>query len=129
MNRPLSPHLSIWKWRPSMAVSIFHRVSGNGVAVAGLLLFAWWLLAASASDEAYAAFTSVAGSPIGWIVWVGLSWLVFQHLASGIRHLLMDAGWGFAPQRAHATAVAAFVVALLLTGLFWALFFFGPSYR
>ncbi|MFQ3666344.1 MAG: succinate dehydrogenase, cytochrome b556 subunit [Sphingomonadaceae bacterium] len=129
MNRPLSPHLSIWKWRPAMAVSIFHRISGHALALAGLLLFAWWLLAASASEEAYAAFASVAGSPLGWIVWVGLSWMAFQHLLSGIRHLLMDSGWGYEPAKAHGTATMVFVGALLLTAAFWALFFFGPSIR
>lgn len=124
-HRPLSPHLGIWKWRPSMAASIFHRASGNALAVAGMVLMAWWLLAAATSGEAYASFASVAGSPLGWIVWVGLSWAFFQHLLSGIRHLVMDAGRGFDPALAHRSATWVFVGALLLTAAFWAFWFFG----
>jgi succinate dehydrogenase / fumarate reductase, cytochrome b subunit len=86
-GRPLSPHLSIWKWRVHTATSILHRMTGNALVFAGLTLFTWWLVAAATSKEAYATFAAVAGSPLGWLVWVGLSWAFFQHLMSGIRHL------------------------------------------
>lgn len=122
-NRPLSPHLTIWKWQPSMAVSIFHRVSGNGLAFAGMLLVAWWLMAAATSADAYATFAAVAGGPAGWVVWVGLSWAFFQHLLSGIRHLLLDAGRGYEPGAARASAIGVFVGAILLTAAFWAFWF------
>lgn len=128
-TRPLSPHLTIWKWRPTMAVSIFHRISGHVLALAGLAGLAWWLIAAATSEAAYAAFVAVAGSPIGWLVWIGLSWMAAQHLLSGLRHLLMDSGWGYDLGTARASAIAVFVGAILLAGGFWALFFFGPSFR
>lgn len=106
-----------------MAASIFHRVTGNGLAVGGMVLLAWWLAAAATSQEAYARFADVAGSPLGWIVWVGLTWAFFQHLLSGVRHLMMDGGWGFEPGFAHRSATLVFVGALLLTVAFWALWF------
>jgi succinate dehydrogenase / fumarate reductase membrane anchor subunit len=113
-SRPLSPHLSIWKWRVHMAVSIFHRVSGNAMAFAGLTLFAWWLAAAATSRTAYESFAMVAGSPFGWLVWVGLSWLFFQHMMSGVRHLAMDSGWGLGIGVSKMTATSVFVCAILL---------------
>jgi succinate dehydrogenase / fumarate reductase cytochrome b subunit len=128
-SRPLSPHLSIWKWRPTMAVSIFHRVTGNALGLAGLLLFAWWLLAAASGEDAYWTFVAFASSAIGWLIWVGLSWALFQHLLSGLRHLVMDAGVGYGLEAARRSSILVFVGAILLTALFWAAFFFGPGYR
>ncbi len=126
-GRPLSPHLSIWKWRVHMATSIFHRVTGSALAFGGLTLFTWWLAAAATSAEAYETFRAVATSPIGWIVWVGLSWVFFQHLMSGIRHLLMDTGWGYELARSRLTAGWTFLASTLLTAAFWALNLFGPG--
>jgi succinate dehydrogenase / fumarate reductase cytochrome b subunit len=103
-----------------MAVSIFHRVTGNALAFGGVALATWWLVAASTSKEAYEGFAAVAGSPLGWIVWVGLSWLFFQHLLSGLRHLVMDAGAGYSVETAHRSAAWTFGGAMLLTVLFWA---------
>ena len=126
-TRPLSPHLTIWKWRITMAISILHRATGMALVFGGLLLFALWLLAAASGKEAYALFTGLAGSPVGWIIWVGISWSFFQHLLSGIRHLLMDSGWGYDLGIARASATWVFVGALLLTAAFWAAFCFGSG--
>lgn len=122
-NRPLSPHLSIWKWRVHMATSIFHRVTGNALAFGGLVLFAWWLVAAASSKAYYDVFLSIATGPIGWVVWVGLTWVFFQHMMSGLRHLLMDTGWGFEIGIAKTSATTVFGAAIVLTALFWALVF------
>jgi succinate dehydrogenase / fumarate reductase cytochrome b subunit len=118
-SRPLSPHLSIWKWRVHMATSIFHRVTGNALAFGGIVLFTWWLAAAATSAAAYETFLAVATSPIGWIVWVGLSWVFFQHLMSGIRHLAMDSGWGYELGLSKMTAGWTFLGSILLTAAFW----------
>ena len=127
-NRPLSPHLSIWKWRVHMATSIFHRISGNALAFGALTLFAWWLAAAATSAEAYDAFLAVATGPLGWLVAVGLSWMFFQHLLSGLRHLAMDSGWGYELGISKLTATWVFVGALLLTALLWgAVLLGGPG--
>ena len=124
-SRPLSPHLSIWKWRVHAITSITHRITGNGLAFVGLSLFAWWLAAAATSREAYETFLSVATSPFGWLVWVGISWFFFQHLLSGIRHLLMDTGWGYELGVAKLSATWTWVGSVLLTAAFWGVVLFG----
>jgi succinate dehydrogenase / fumarate reductase cytochrome b subunit len=124
-SRPLSPHLSIWKWRVHMATSIFHRITGNAMAFGGTLLFTWWLVAAATSRDAYATFLAVASGPLGWIVWIGLSWLFFQHLMSGLRHLLMDTGWGYELGLSKMTAGWTFLASILVTAAFWAAILLG----
>lgn len=126
-NRPLSPHLSIWKWQIHMATSIFHRVTGSALAFAGVLMFCWWLAAAATSDRAYEIFLAFAGSWAGLIVLVGLTWSFFQHLCSGIRHLLMDSGWGFDLAVSKMTSTWAFAIAALLTILTWAYILLGKG--
>ncbi|PZU48869.1 MAG: succinate dehydrogenase, cytochrome b556 subunit [Sphingomonas sp.] len=124
-SRPLSPHLSIWKWRVHAITSITHRVTGNGLAFVGLSLFAWWLAAAATSKEAYETFLTFATHPVGWLVWVGISWFFFQHLLSGIRHLLMDTGWGYELGVAKLSATWTWVGSVLLTAAFWGVVLFG----
>src|SRR6476646_4991212 len=94
-SRPLSPHLSIWRWGPGMAVSIIHRATGVAMSFAGLAILTWWLLAMSSGADTYASFTKAAAQPLGLVVLVGLTWSFFQHLLSGLRHLVMDTGAGF----------------------------------
>ena len=118
--RPLSPHLTIWRWGPHMLVSILHRITGTGLAIVGLALLTWWLAAIAEGDEAYARFTSVATHPLGLVVLIGLTWAFFQHMLSGIRHLLMDAGAGFEIERNKRGAVATIILSLLLTAGVWA---------
>jgi succinate dehydrogenase / fumarate reductase, cytochrome b subunit len=98
--RPLSPHLTIWKWGPGMTVSILHRLTGGALTVAGLAILSWWLAAIASGDEAYAKFASFINfewSGIPWVI-VALSlltWAFFQHLFSGLRHLVLDTGAGY----------------------------------
>ena len=120
-DRPLSPHLTIWKWGPGMLVSILHRLTGGGLTVVGLALLTWWLWAISISATAYDKFTALATSPVGLIVLVGLTWAFWQHLLSGIRHLVMDSGAGFELRINRLFAVMTIVASLFLTALTWAL--------
>src|SRR5262245_7320749 len=94
-QRPLSPHLTIWKWGPHMLVSILHRVTGGALTVAGLGILAWWLSAIAGCEVAYDRFTKVASHPAGLVVLAGLTWAFWQHLFSGLRHLVLDTGAGF----------------------------------
>ncbi len=119
-NRPLSPHLSIWKWGPAMAVSILHRVSGNGLAVAGLLVLLWFLGAIAGGPESYVSFMRHAATWYGMIVLIGISWAFFNHLSSGIRHLVLDAGAGFEVERNNSWSIISILVGVLLTAAFWA---------
>jgi succinate dehydrogenase / fumarate reductase, cytochrome b subunit len=118
-SRPLSPHLSIWRWAPNMLVSILHRVTGGALTFAGLALLTWWLVAIAGGPNDYAMFTTVAMSPVGLIVMVGLSWAFFQHLFSGLRHLVMDIGAGFELRANKSMAIATIVASLVATAALW----------
>ncbi len=78
-----------------MLVSILHRVTGGALSVAGLAILVWWLTAIADGADAYAEFIKLAAHPVGLVVLVGLTWAFFQHLLSGVRHLVMDSGAGF----------------------------------
>jgi len=103
-----------------MLVSILHRVSGNGMALAGLGVLLWWLGALAAGPEAYAAFTHQAGSWYGMVVLVGISWCFFNHVSSGIRHLVLDIGAGYELNTNTMWSIATPVIAIVLTAAFWA---------
>jgi len=118
-QRPLSPHLTVYKWGPHMIVSILHRLTGSGLAVAGLAILAWWLAAIAGGDESYARFVSCIGHPIGMIVLAGLTWAFWQHVLSGIRHLVMDIGAGFDLRTNRFFAVLTVVGGLFLTAATW----------
>lgn len=118
--RPLSPHLTVWRWGPGMAVSILHRVTGVALSIGGLALLTWWLFAIAKGPEAYAQFVSAAKHPLGLVVLVGLTWSFFQHLLSGVRHLVMDTGAGFELTPNKRFAVMTIVGSILLTALLWA---------
>ncbi|MEO7563995.1 MAG: succinate dehydrogenase, cytochrome b556 subunit [Sphingomicrobium sp.] len=117
--RPLSPHLGIWRWGPHMLVSILHRITGGGLAVVGLAVLTWWLVALAKGPEAYATFLGAAGHPLGLIVLIGLSWAFFQHLLSGMRHLVMDSGAAFELGINKTLAILTIVGSLALTAALW----------
>jgi succinate dehydrogenase / fumarate reductase cytochrome b subunit len=119
-DRPLSPHLSIWKWGPHMAVSILHRVTGDGMAFVALPVFLWWLGALASGPEAYADFAAVATSPIGYVVLVGISWAFFNHMSSGIRHFVLDIGAGYEIDTNKRWSIATTTIGVILTAAFWA---------
>ena len=102
-----------------MAVSILHRVTGAGLAIVGLAVLTWWLTALAGGAESYAAFTKLAGTLIGKLVLVGLTWAFFQHLLSGIRHLVMDTGAALELGTSKAFAILTIVGSVLLTAALW----------
>ena len=122
-NRPMAPHLQVWKWGPHMAISILHRITGDGMATVGLGVLLWWLGAMAGGPDAYATFESVMGSPIGMIVLVGLSWAFFTHMMSGLRHFVLDIGAGYELDTNKMWSIAAPLIALFLTAALWAVIF------
>ena len=84
-------------------------------------LFAWWLLAAASGPQAYATWRGVARGPIGLLVGVGFTWTLFQHMASGLRHLVMDTGSNFEIHANRRSASATFIFSIVMTALVWAL--------
>jgi succinate dehydrogenase / fumarate reductase cytochrome b subunit len=128
VERPLSPHLSIYKPTLTMMMSIVHRITGFGLYF-GTLLVAWWLIAAAQSPTAYARVGSFMGSFIGRLLLFGYTWALMHHMLGGIRHFIWDAGRGFGPQEREWMAVATVVGSIGLTIVVWVvgyLFMGGP---
>lgn len=103
-----------------MVVSILHRVTGAGLTIVGLAVLTWWLMAIAEGPDAYATFAKVASSWIGLVVLIGLTWAFFQHLFSGIRHLVTDTGMGFELKSNRLSAIATIVGSILATVVIWA---------
>ena len=122
--RPIPPNIQldggVWRWHVTMFASILHRATGIGLYIGALILMAW-ALSLAAGPGAYQEFQSLAGSILGKLVFIGLTLCVFYHMANGVRHLAWDAGYGFKPKTADATAWLVFGFALIATILFWAL--------
>ena len=124
VERPLSPHLSIYKPTLTMAMSIVHRITGFGL-YAGTLLVAWWLLAAASGPTAYASVGWFMGSFIGRLLLFAYTWALVHHMLGGIRHFIWDAGRGFGPQEREWLAVATLVGSIGLTVVIWIIGYMG----
>ncbi len=123
-DRPISPHLSIWRWHATMASSIFHRLSGMALYAATIGL-ALWLMAVAAGPEAYAPVAALLASPLGQ---AGLYFIVAAfafHFANGVRHLVFDTGAGLNPSDAETTAWFAILFAVAAPLGLWALLNLG----
>lgn len=125
-SRPLSPHLTIWKWGPHMLVSILHRATGTANAIGGGVLLVWWLTALASGEAGYARFvdlmTSDTTGRLNWLpalILIGLTWTFIQHLCSGVRHLLLDTGAGYELKVNKTGAIATLVISIALTLLIW----------
>ena len=121
-NRPLSPHLQVYRPQLTSVMSILHRLTGIALAVGTLLLVAW-LVAAATSPQAFGAIQAFNGSWIGRVLLFGWSFALFYHLCNGIRHLFWDAGWGLELGAAYASGGAVMVISLVLTMGAWFLGF------
>ena len=117
-ERPLSPHLQVYRWLVQMVTSILHRATGIVLAV-GLIGLVWGLLALAAGPERWAAFTACAGSPFGKIVLFGFSWALAFHLINGIRHLVQDAGQGYAIPEFVRSSWLSIIGSFVLVALAW----------
>lgn len=108
-----------------MAISILHRITGDGMAIVGAMGVVWWLVAAASGPEAYATFMSVATSPVGYIVMIGLTWAFFQHMLSGLRHFVLDVGAGYELQTNRTWSVLLPLLAIVITAAVWLMIFAG----
>ena len=130
-KRPLSPHLTVWKWGPHMLVSILHRATGSALAIGGGVLLVWWLVALAGGAASYARFVDLMTSDstgrlnlIPAIILIGLTWSFLQHLCSGIRHLLLDTGAGYELKVNKVGALVTLAISILLTLLIWVPIFY-----
>ena len=117
-DKPLSPHLSIYRWPITMLLSILHRATGLGMAVGILVLAAWLVSAASGAGE-YDRFTATMSTLVGQLLLIGWSFAFFYHLMNGIRHLVWDSGRGLEKQQANRSAWFVLVASIGVTVLFW----------
>jgi succinate dehydrogenase / fumarate reductase, cytochrome b subunit len=117
-TRPLSPHLQVYRLPLIAITSILHRITGAALVV-GMVLLAWWLIAAAAGPDAFATAQAFIGSWFGRLLLFAWSWALFYHLANGIRHLVWDAGYGFELKSAYASGYAVFAVSAALTIVAW----------
>jgi succinate dehydrogenase / fumarate reductase cytochrome b subunit len=120
VERPLSPHLQIYRWPITMATSILHRASGVGLGI-GTLLLAWWLVAAAAGPDYFAYVQGVLGSWLGRLILLGFTWALFFHLCNGIRHLVWDVGIGFEKAAASRASWIVIAASVVLTVVAWIL--------
>ena len=117
-ERPLSPHLTIYRWPITMILSILHRITGVAMAV-GLIVLAAWLVQVASGPEHYQYFRVTMASPVGQLALVAWTFAFFLHLGNGIRHLVWDAGRGFEKRQSRASAWVVLVLAVLLTTAYW----------
>jgi len=117
-QRPLSPHLQIYRWQLTSVLSMLHRITGVGLTV-GTLLLAWWLIAAANGPAAFDTAQGFICSWIGRLLLLGWSWALFYHLANGIRHLAWDVGLGFGLRSVYATGWTVVVLSFVLTLIAW----------
>src|SRR6267142_913652 len=117
-NRPLSPHLGIYRWQITMAMSILHRATGVALAV-GTLALVYWLVAAALGPDSYAQAQALFASWPGQVLMWGWTFAFFYHLCNGIRHLAWDAGHGFELRSAARSGYAVLAATVLLTAITW----------
>ena len=118
IQRPLSPHLQVYKPQMTSVLSILHRMTGFAMAV-GILVVVWMLVAAASGEQAYNVFLHYAGSKIGMVLLFGWSVAFFYHMSNGIRHLFWDMGYLFKLQNAFRAGYVVLLSTVVLTGLLW----------
>jgi succinate dehydrogenase / fumarate reductase cytochrome b subunit len=117
--RPVSPHLQIYRWTPTMAMSIMHRITGIAL-YGGMLLLSWWLVAAATSQSWFDTANWLLGSWFGMVVLVGFSWALIHHALGGVRHFIWDTGAGLGKKTATTLSSLTLAGSLLLTAALWA---------
>ena len=115
-QRPLSPHLQIYKWQLTSVMSIMHRATGLALA-AGTIFLVWWLVAAASGEEEFAAAHWFFGSWLGLLILFGWCAAFFYHLANGIRHLAWDSGYGFELPNVYRSGYAVVGATAALTAI------------
>lgn len=119
-NRPLSPHLTIYRPQITSMMSIMHRVTGVAMTL-GSALVVWWLLAAATSQEYFDFVNGVLTSWIGNLIWIGMTFALAYHFCNGIRHLIWDMGFGFELDQVEMSGKISVGAAGVLTVLIWLL--------
>jgi len=117
-ERPLSPHLSIYKPIPTMVMSILHRITGAALYF-GTILVAWWLIAAASGEAAFETANWFFGSLIGRLILIGYTWALVHHMLGGIKHLVQDTGAGLEKNFTTKMAKLQIILSVILTFFIW----------
>ncbi|MGE0384705.1 MAG: succinate dehydrogenase, cytochrome b556 subunit [Gammaproteobacteria bacterium] len=118
IQRPLSPHLQIYRWQLTSVTSILHRATGIFLAL-GALVLAWWLAALAGGPETFQRAHECLASGIGRLALLAWTYALFYHLCNGIRHLAWDAGKGFSLPAAYRSGYIVFAASVVLTAATW----------
>lgn len=116
IERPLSPHLSVYKPQITSVLSILNRITGVALSV-GLIALTYWLLAIAGGSESYADMKDCLGGILGKLLIFGWTFAFFYHLCNGIRHLYWDTGRGFEPEQVTRSGIITIVATVFLTVL------------
>jgi succinate dehydrogenase / fumarate reductase cytochrome b subunit len=119
VERPLSPHLQVYRLTITMVMSILHRITGAGLYF-GMMLFVWWLFAAT-NPRDFDQFNGLLGSWLGRLILFGFSWALLHHMLGGVRHLIWDTTRGLEPGEREFLAWATLVGSATLTIIVWLL--------
>ena len=117
-NRPLSPHLQVYRPQLTSILSITHRATGIALSF-GIILLIAWILATAAGENYFNTVNSIITSWFGTLVLVGFTWALFYHLCNGVRHLFWDAGFGFELSTVYKSGYATVGASVLLTAVAW----------
>ena len=122
MNKPLSPHLSIYKFKLSLLMSIAHRITG-GALYFSMIIFMFFLASLALGEQYYVIFSTIIGSWIGKLIMLGITWAIFHHMLGGLRHFIWDIGKGFEVKTVDQLAAITLLGGVLLTLIYWVVFF------
>ena len=117
-ERPISPHLQVYKPQITSVLSIFHRITGVALTF-GLILLVAWIFTLSLGEDYFGYFVMFIKSWFGLLILFGFTFALNYHLCNGIRHLFWDAGYGYEIETVHKSGLAVLVVSFLLTILIW----------
>ena len=117
-ERPLSPHLQIYRPQMTSVLSILHRMTGVVLAI-GTIVLVYWLAAAASGPAAFDLAQTIIGSFIGRLFLLGWTFALFYHFCNGIRHLAWDAGWGFELDQVQRTGLLVIAASAVLTLVVW----------
>ena len=113
-DRPLSPHLGVYKFKYTLASSILNRITGCALSL-GLLPLTYWLMALAGGPESYARAVVVLSHPLFKLIYVGIAFTFSYHLVAGIRHLVWDTGRGLEKRQSQVSAWLVGALSVLLT--------------
>ena len=123
-QRPLSPHLSIWRFQLPAVMSITHRITAV-ILTSGTVLLTAWLIALASGENSFELVSMIVSHPLGQFVMFGYSVVLFYHASNGVRHLFWDFGKGLDIPGVYASGWIAIAVMVVLTVSFWVFMFFG----